>query len=66
MMSNDNEDGPIMGALDSSYFVSIPYEGGMIYPWSDHEKCLQNAGFTQIKRIYCNFWAPSGIIVATK
>lgn len=66
MMSNDNEDGPVMGALDSSYFVSVPYEGGMIYSWSDHEQCLRDAGFTEIKRISCNFWAPSGIIVATK
>ncbi|MCL2931163.1 MAG: acetylserotonin O-methyltransferase [Trichodesmium sp. MAG_R03] len=66
MMSNDNEDGPLMGALDSSYFVSIPHEGGMIYSWKDHEQCLKDAGFTKIKCIPCNFWAPSGIIVATK
>ncbi|MBI1240532.1 methyltransferase [Umezakia ovalisporum] len=66
MMTSDAEDGPVMAALDSSYFVSIPHEGGMIYSWSDHEQCLRNAGFTQMKRIDCNFWAPSGIIVATK
>ena len=66
MMTNDEEDGPVMSALDSSYFVSIPHEGGMIYTWNDHEQCLRDAGFTQMKRIYCNFWAPSGIIVATK
>lgn len=66
MMTSDEGDGPLMGALDSSYFVSIPHEGGMIYSWSDHEQCLRDAGFTQIKRIYCDFWAPSGIIVATK
>lgn len=66
MMTSDQEDGPLMGALDSSYFVSIPHEGGMIYSWSDHEQCLKEAGFTQIERIYCDFWAPSGIIVATK
>lgn len=66
MMTSDEEDGPLMGALDSSYFVSIPHEGGMIYSWSDHEQCLREAGFTDIQRIYCDFWAPSGIIVATK
>jgi ubiquinone/menaquinone biosynthesis C-methylase UbiE len=66
MMTSDEEDGPLMAALDSSYFVSIPHEGGMIYSWSDHEQCLRDAGFTQMKRIYCDFWAPSGIIVATK
>jgi SAM-dependent methyltransferase len=66
MMTSDEEDGPLMAAMDSSYFVSIPHEGGMIYSWKDHEQCLRNAGFTQMQRIYCNFWAPSGIIVATK
>jgi ubiquinone/menaquinone biosynthesis C-methylase UbiE len=66
MMTSDEEDGPLMAALDSSYFVSIPHEGGMIYPWRDHEQCLRDAGFTQMKRIYSDFWAPSGIIVATK
>ena len=66
MMTSDDEDGPLMAALDSSYFVSIPHEGGMIYSWSDHEQCLREAGFTKMERIYCDFWAPSGIIVATK
>lgn len=66
MMTSDQEDGPLMAALDSSYFVSIPHEGGMIYTWSDHEQCLRDAGFTQMRRIDCDFWAPSGIIIATK
>ncbi|MEY2913246.1 MAG: hypothetical protein RLZZ184_2555 [Cyanobacteriota bacterium] len=66
MMTSDQEDGPLMAALDSSYFVSIPHEGGMIYSWSDYEQCLRDAGFSQMKRIYSDFWAPSGIIVATK
>ena len=66
MMTSDEEDGPLMAALDSSYFVSIPHEGGMIYSWRDHEQCLRDAGFSQMKRIYSDFWAPSGIIVATK
>jgi len=66
MMTSDQEDGPLMAALDSSYFVSIPHEGGMIYSWSDYEQCLKDAGFSQMKRIYSDFWAPSGIIVATK
>ena len=66
MMTSDAEDGPLMAALDSSYFVSIPHEGGMIYSWNDHEQCLRDAGFTQMRRIDCDFWAPSGIIIATK
>lgn len=66
MMTSDEEDGPLMAALDSSYFVSIPHEGGMIYSWNDHEQCLRDAGFTQMRRIDCDYWAPSGIIIATK
>lgn len=66
MMTSDAEDGPLMAAMDSSYFVSIPHEGGMIYTWNDHEQCLKDAGFTQMRRIDCDFWAPSGIIIATK
>lgn len=66
MMTSDAEDGPLMAAMDSSYFVSIPHEGGMIYSWNDHEQCLRDAGFTKMRRIDCDFWAPSGIIIATK
>ncbi|MDJ0695416.1 methyltransferase [Mastigocoleus sp. MO_188.B34] len=65
-ISSDSEDGPVMSALDSAYFVSLPATGGMIYTWKDHEQCLREAGFTQIERIKCNFWTPHGIIIATK
>lgn len=36
-MSNDYEDGFLMGVLDLFYFVFIFYEGGMIYFWKDYE-----------------------------
>ncbi|NET89774.1 MAG: methyltransferase [Kamptonema sp. SIO1D9] len=65
-ISSDREDGPVMSALDSAYFVSLPATGGMIYTWNDHEQCLREAGFTKIERIPCNFWTPHGIIIATK
>jgi L-tyrosine C(3)-methyltransferase len=65
-MTSDEQDGPVMGALDTAYFVSIPAEGGMIYSWQDHERCLNDAGFFQVERIPCNAWTPHGIIVATK
>jgi ubiquinone/menaquinone biosynthesis C-methylase UbiE len=65
-ISSDEEDGPVMAALDSVYFVSIPAEGGMIYAWREHEQCLRDAGFSDIKRIESDFWTPHGIIVATK
>lgn len=65
-MSNDTGDGPIVAALDSVYFASLPAEGGMIYSWAQHEKCLKDAGFATFERIACPGWTPHGIIVATK
>lgn len=65
-MSNDEGDGPVVAALDSVYFASLPSEGGMIYPWSLHEKCLREAGFTSMQRFPFPGWTPHGMIVATK
>lgn len=65
-ISSDNEDSPVMAALDSVYFVSIPAEGGMIYAWKEYERCLRDAGFSDIQRIECDSWTPHGIILATK
>ncbi|WP_281278670.1 methyltransferase [Streptomyces diacarni] len=65
-MSNDEGDGPVVAALDSVYFASLPAEGGMIYPWRLHEECLRAAGFTAIERVEVPGWTPHGIIVATK
>jgi ubiquinone/menaquinone biosynthesis C-methylase UbiE len=65
-MSSDTEDGPVMSALDTVYFVSLPADGGMIYAWKDYEGCLRGAGFEQIERFECHSWTPHGAIVATK
>lgn len=65
-ITSDNEDGPLMGALDSVYFISIPAEGGMIHPWKLYEECLREAGFADIRRIEYSFWSPHGTIVAYK
>ncbi|MGA8163506.1 MAG: methyltransferase [Waddliaceae bacterium] len=66
-MSNDAGDGPLMAALDSVYFASIPSEGGMIYTWKEYENWLQLAGFKQTKRFSNeNSWTPHGIIEAVK
>ena len=65
-ISSDDEDGPVMAALDSVYFVSIPAEGGMIYAWREYEQCLRDAGFSNLRRIESDFWTPHGIIMATK
>ncbi|HET7460277.1 MAG TPA: methyltransferase [Longimicrobium sp.] len=65
-ITDDDGEGPLMGALDSVYFVSVPVEGGMIYPYGDYEECLRKAGFRDIQRIPCGGWTPHGIVVATK
>jgi ubiquinone/menaquinone biosynthesis C-methylase UbiE len=65
-MSNDEGDGPLVAALDSVYFASLPAEGGMIYPWRLHEQCLRDAGFQAVERFPVPGWTPHGIIVATK
>jgi L-tyrosine C(3)-methyltransferase len=65
-MSNDEGDGPVVAALDSVYFAALPAEGGMIYPWSVHERCMRDAGFRSVERIDCAGWTPHGLIVATK
>jgi ubiquinone/menaquinone biosynthesis C-methylase UbiE len=66
-MSNDEGDGPVVAALDSVYFAALPAEGGMIYPWSVHERCMRDAGFRSVERIdWDGGWTPHGLIVGTK
>jgi L-tyrosine C(3)-methyltransferase len=65
-MSNDEGDGPVVAALDSVYFASLPAEGGMIYPWAVHERCMRDAGFRSVERIDCAGWTPHGLIIGTK
>jgi SAM-dependent methyltransferase len=65
-MSNDTGDGPLIAALDSVYFASLPAEGGMIYPWRQHEASLRTAGFTKVEQITCPSWTPHGILIGTK
>ncbi|OEV08497.1 methyltransferase family protein [Streptomyces sp. Amel2xB2] len=65
-MSNDEGDGPVVAALDSVYFASLPAEGGMIYSWAQHEECIRAAGFHSAQRVPFPGWTPHGVIVATK
>jgi L-tyrosine C(3)-methyltransferase len=66
-ITDDTEDGPLFGALDSVYFMSIPTaNGGMIYPWKFYEACLKECGFSAIERTGFNSWSPHGLIVAKK
>ncbi|HUY50231.1 MAG TPA: methyltransferase [Streptosporangiaceae bacterium] len=67
-MSSDHGDGPLMAALDSVYFASLPAEGGMIYPWRQYEEWLREAGFQHegIQRICGSSWTPHGLLTATK
>ncbi len=65
-ISNDARDGPVMAALDSVYFISIPATRGMIYSWSDYDAALRDVGFTRIERYPFGNWTPHGAIVAVK
>ncbi|MGH3900508.1 MAG: methyltransferase [Pseudonocardiaceae bacterium] len=65
-MSDDDGDGPVVAALDSVYFASLPAEGGMIYPWKQHEQNLKDAGFTRFERVSCPGWTPHGVLVGVK
>jgi L-tyrosine C(3)-methyltransferase len=65
-MSNDEGDGPVVAALDSVYFAALPAEGGMIYPWSVHERSMRDAGFRSVERIDCAGWTPHGLVIGTK
>ncbi|MGW7518222.1 methyltransferase [Streptomyces sp. NPDC054796] len=65
-MSDDTGDGPLIAALDSVYFATLPAEGGMIYPWSRHEASMRAAGFTGLRRIPLPTWTPHGILTGTR
>lgn len=65
-VSSDSEDGPLMAALDTVYFRSVAAGQGMVYPWKDYEKILEQVGYTKISRVECDTWTPHGVIVAEK
>jgi hypothetical protein len=65
-ISGDDGRGPLMAALDTAYFMAIPYNGGAIHSWNDYRECLNHAGFQHIDCIPCDGWTPHGLIVATK
>lgn len=50
MMAHDDDTGPMTAALGSPYFLTIATGQGMLYSWSDYEKCLSDAGFRQTSR----------------
>lgn len=65
-ISEDDEQGPLMAALDTVYFRAVAAGRGMIYPWKDYEKLLSEIGFSKIKRIRASTWTPHGIVVGYK
>lgn len=65
-ISKDDGTGPLMAALDSVYFATLPAEGGMIYSWNQYVNWLKESGFEKIEKIACYDWTPHGIIKATK
>lgn len=65
-ISNDDNNGPLMAALDSVYFACLPAEGGMIYNWNQYEQWLNSAGFSNVSHTNCYGWTPHGVITAEK
>lgn len=65
-ISDDDTPGPLMAALDSVYFVSIPATRGMIYSWNDYESALSDVGFIAVERTRCASWTPHGIVTAVR
>jgi L-tyrosine C(3)-methyltransferase len=65
-ISDDNETGPLMAALDTAYFRAVAAGGGMIYPWKDYKKALLETNFKEVEYIRCDSWTPHGIIIGYK
>lgn len=66
-MAEDEETGPLFAALDTSYFLTIPAQGGFVYPWKNYEEWLSEVGFQSIQRIDCStWWTSHGLIVGIK
>lgn len=65
-ITSDDGQGPLFGALDSVYFMSIPISGGMIYPWHFYEECLLESGFDVVEKRELNTWSPHGVVIGYK
>lgn len=65
-LADDSLEGPLMSAMDSAYFMSIPSKGGLIYTWQEYEDWLSQTGFDEITRLPMASWTPHGALVATK
>jgi ubiquinone/menaquinone biosynthesis C-methylase UbiE len=63
-MQDDTQDGPIMAMLFSAYFLSLASGHGRYYPWEQHERWLQETGFT-VQR-YGDMPYSHGLCVGTK
>jgi len=50
MMTDDTDDGPLVSALGSPYFLAVASGEGMMYSWKEYEGFLGSAGFRQTER----------------
>jgi cyclopropane fatty-acyl-phospholipid synthase-like methyltransferase len=51
MMQSDNEDGPMLAAIGSPYFLTLATGSGMLYTWHEYETWMREAGFGQVDRV---------------
>jgi predicted O-methyltransferase YrrM len=64
MMSADTDDGPLVTALGSPYFLTIASGEGMMYSWQEYEGFLASAGFRQTERLALP--KDHGVLVGTR
>lgn len=49
MMQNNDEDGPLLAAMGSPYFLTLATGRGMLYTWNEYETMFKNAGFARVE-----------------
>jgi ubiquinone/menaquinone biosynthesis C-methylase UbiE len=64
--SDDDGRGPLYAGLDNVYFATLPFKSSTLYPWCDYESWMEEAGFTDIRRITSGSWTPHGVVRAQR
>jgi cyclopropane fatty-acyl-phospholipid synthase-like methyltransferase len=49
MMQHDDETGPLSAAMGSPYFLTLATGEGMLYTWSEYQRWMKEAGFSEVQ-----------------
>lgn len=63
-MMNNNEDGPVVAAIGSPYFLTIATGEGMLYTWKEYQEWLKMAGFKNVTTKKLPTW--HGVMIGEK